>query len=116
MDTLAGRCEFAVLELVEGDVKTCTHIPGKSGLKERQLLCLLGKKKKWGVTNHNNRDKHHDYTHESHDEVYILAGLRLFLSSLLLYLRDDAGRTTLSFLGILTWENVLNEFLNLYSN
>lgn len=48
MDTLAGRCEFAVLELVEGDVKTCTHIPGKSGLKERQLLCLLGKKKKSG--------------------------------------------------------------------
>lgn len=46
MDTLAGRCEFAVPELVEGDVKTCTHVPGKSGLKERQLLYLLGKKKK----------------------------------------------------------------------
>lgn len=114
MDTLAGRCEFAVPELVEGDVKTCTHVPSKSGLKERQLLCLL--EGKWGVTNHNNRDKHHDYSHEGHDEVYILAGLRFFLSPLFLFLRDDAARTTLSFLCVLTGENVFNEFLNLYSN
>lgn len=73
-------------------------------------------KKKGGLTNHENRNNQYDYTHKAHDEEDILAGLRVFLSLLCLFLRDSAGYTPLSFLGVLTGEDVLNEFLNLYLN